>query len=42
MGDVEEIMALLRRFRDAGVHKFILRPIAHGTEDVVDQTPLAD
>ena len=40
VGGPEEIMALLRRFRDAGVHKFILRPIAHGTEDVIDQTRL--
>ena len=40
VGGPEEIMALLQRFRDAGIHKFILRPIAHGTEDVVDQTRL--
>ena len=38
VGGVEDIMALLQRFRDAGVHKFILRPIAHGTEDFIDQT----
>ena len=31
-------MALLRRFRDAGVHKFVLRPIASGTEDMLSQT----
>ncbi len=40
VGDREEIMTLLQRFRNAGVHKFILRPIAHGTEDVVSQTRL--
>ncbi len=40
VGGVEDIMALLQRFRDAGVHKFILRPIAHGTEDFIDQTRL--
>ena len=40
VGDREEIMTLLQRFRDTGVHKFILRPIAHGTEDVVSQTRL--
>ena len=40
VGDVEDIMALLQRFREAGVHKFILRPIAHGTEDFIDQTRL--
>ena len=39
-GDVEDIMALLQRFRDVGVHKFILRPIVHGTEDFIDQTRL--
>ena len=38
VGGVEDIMALLQRFRDAGVHKFILRPIAQGTEDFIDQT----
>ncbi|MCY4215094.1 MAG: LLM class flavin-dependent oxidoreductase [Gammaproteobacteria bacterium] len=40
VGDREEIMTLLQRFRDTGVHKFILRPIAHGTEDFIDQTRL--
>lgn len=40
VGNVEDIMALLQRFRDAGVHKFILRPIAQGTEDFIDQTRL--
>ena len=31
-------MALLNQFRDAGVHKFVLRPIASGTEDMLEQT----
>ena len=33
-------MALLQRFRNAGVHKFILRPIAHGGEEMLTQTRL--
>ena len=31
-------MALVERFRGAGVHKFILRPIASGSVDVMTQT----
>ena len=31
-------MALLHQFREAGVHKFVLRPIASGTEDMLGQT----
>ena len=38
VGGVDEIMALLRRFHAAGVHKFVLRPIASGTEDMLSQT----
>jgi probable F420-dependent oxidoreductase len=38
VGDAAEIMTLLNRFRAAGVHKFILRPIANGTDDFIDQT----
>jgi alkanesulfonate monooxygenase SsuD/methylene tetrahydromethanopterin reductase-like flavin-dependent oxidoreductase (luciferase family) len=38
VGDTEDIMALLNEFRDAGVHKFILRPIASGTDEMIDQT----
>lgn len=37
-GGVDEMMALVRDFHAAGVHKFILRPIASGTEDMLDQT----
>ena len=40
VGGCEQIMVLLHRFRDAGVHKFILRPIAQGTEDFINQTRL--
>ena len=38
VGGVDEIMALLRRFHEAGAHKFVLRPIASGTEDMLSQT----
>ena len=40
IGGAPEIMALLDEFRQAGVHKFVLRPIASGTEDMLDQTRL--
>ena len=40
IGGSEEIMTLLNAFRGAGVHKFVLRPIAFGTEDMLDQTRL--
>ena len=38
VGGGDEIMALLDRFRAAGVHKFVLRPIASGTRDTIQQT----
>ena len=38
VGGRDEIMALLNRFRIAGAHKFVLRPIASGTDDVIAQT----
>lgn len=38
VGGCDEIMALLNRFRVAGAHKFVLRPIAAGTADVIAQT----
>ncbi len=38
VGGVPEMMALVQDFHAAGVHKFILRPIAHGTDDMLDQT----
>jgi len=38
IGDADTIMARLDEFRAAGVHKFILRPIAFGTEEMLAQT----
>lgn len=38
IGDADAIMARLDEFRAAGVHKFILRPIAFGTEEMLSQT----
>ena len=38
VGGCREIMALLNRFREAGAHKFVLRPFASGTDDMMDQT----
>jgi hypothetical protein len=32
------MMQLVREFHAAGVHKFILRPIASGTQDMLNQT----
>ena len=40
VGGVSEMMALVHEFHAAGVHKFILRPIASGTEDMLSQTRL--
>lgn len=40
VGEVEDMMALVHEFRAAGVHKFILRPIASGTEEMISQTKL--
>lgn len=40
VGGVTEMMALVHDFHAAGVHKFILRPIASGTEDMLAQTRL--
>ncbi len=37
-GGVAEMMALVHEFHEAGVHKFILRPIASGTAEMLDQT----
>ena len=34
------MMALVHDFHAAGVHKFVLRPIASGTEDMLAQTRL--
>jgi hypothetical protein len=38
VGGTEEIMALLADFRAAEVHKFILRPIATDSHDLMNQT----
>lgn len=38
VGGTEEILSLLDRFRRAGVHKFILRPIAADGAEVMTQT----
>jgi len=34
----QEILALLNDFRAAGVHKFVLRPLAQDSADVMQQT----
>ncbi len=39
-GDTADILELLHRFRAAGIHKFILRPIAADTDDFIAQTRL--
>lgn len=39
-GDESDIMTLLHEFRAAGVHKFILRPVATGADDFIAQTRL--
>jgi probable F420-dependent oxidoreductase len=38
VGGADEILARIDEFRRAGVHKFILRPIAFGTADMIAQT----
>lgn len=40
VGDTPQMLELLQRFHAAGVHKFILRPIASGTDDMLAQTRL--
>ena len=40
VGGVEEIMTLLQAFHAAGAHKFILRPIASDTHEMISQTRL--
>lgn len=39
-GDEHRIMALLEQFHAAGAHKFVLRPMATGTQDMLEQTRL--
>ncbi len=38
IGDADTIMARVDEFRRAGVHKFVLRPIAFGTDEMLSQT----
>jgi len=38
IGGADEIMRRVYEYRDAGIHKFILRPIAEGTADMIEQT----
>ncbi|HCD27339.1 MAG TPA: hypothetical protein DER02_07445 [Gammaproteobacteria bacterium] len=38
VGGLDEIMQMVRDFHEAGAHKFILRPIAHGNDDMLAQT----
>lgn len=38
IGDAETIVARVEEFRHAGVHKFVLRPIAFGADDMLTQT----
>ena len=40
VGETEDILALMRQFRNAGVHKFVLRPIAADGDDFIAQTRL--
>jgi probable F420-dependent oxidoreductase len=38
VGGPDEIRAQIERYRRAGVSKFVLRPLAHGPADLLDQT----
>ena len=38
VGGVDAVMERIGEYRAAGIHKFVLRPIAHGAEDVLSQT----
>ncbi len=40
IGDAAAIVARIDEFRRTGVHKFVLRPIAFGTDDMLNQTRL--
>ena len=40
VGGVSEMMDLVHEFHAAGVHKFILRPIASGAADMIEQTKM--
>jgi probable F420-dependent oxidoreductase len=38
IGDADAILARIDEFRAAGIHKFVLRPIAFGTDEMLAQT----
>ena len=40
VGGVDEMMAMVEDFHASGAHKFILRPIASGTADMIEQTKM--
>ena len=40
VGGVDEMMAMVEDFHASGAHKFILRPIASGTADMIEQTQM--
>jgi probable F420-dependent oxidoreductase len=40
VGNSEDILALATKFHEAGVHKFILRPIASDADDMIKQTKM--
>lgn len=40
IGDEQDMLELLLRYKDAGLCKFVLRPIARGGEDMIAQTKL--
>ncbi|MDA8702802.1 LLM class flavin-dependent oxidoreductase [Pseudomonadales bacterium] len=40
VGGMDEMMAMVEDFHASGAHKFILRPIASGTADMIEQTQM--
>jgi hypothetical protein len=42
VGDASTILARVREFRDAGISKFVLRPLASEGADFVDQNAAID
>ena len=38
VGNKADIMQLVHSFMNAGVQKFVLRPLASGTQDMIEQT----
>jgi len=38
VGDVRDVLARLREYREAGVSKFVLLPLARGDDDLMEQT----